>query len=261
LFLLQPTDIVKLNYKEFGSGEPLIILHGLMGMLDNWQAPARLLENDFRVIIVDLRNHGHSPNDPLHTYGAMVDDVVELLDDLQLSSSHFLGHSMGGKVVMKLAQEHPEKVEKLIVADIGPKFYPVHHQDVLAALRAVPLNKLEKRTNAEDYMKPHLSEAGVRQFLMKSLYRPERGKFSWRFNLDAIENQIENVGEAIDDLDYDGETLFIRGGNSNYILDEDWADIKIIFPNAFLETIEGAGHWLHAEKPKEFTNAVLAFLK
>tara|TARA_B100000902_G_C27273165_1_gene897402 strand:- start:548 stop:1306 length:759 start_codon:yes stop_codon:yes gene_type:complete len=252
---------MKLNYKEFGSGDPLIILHGLMGMLDNWQAPARLLENDFRVIIVDLRNHGHSPNDPIHTYEAMVNDVVELLDDLQQSSSHFLGHSMGGKVVMKLAQLYPEKVQKLVIADIGPKFYPVHHQDVLTALRAVPLAALEKRTDAKAFMKPHLAEAGVRQFLMKSLFRPERGKFDWRFNLDAIEDQIEHVGEAIDDLDYDGETLFIRGGNSNYLLDNDWADIKIIFPNSYLETIDDAGHWLHAEKPHEFVEAVLNFLK
>jgi len=251
---------MKLNYKILGEGEPLIILHGLMGMLDNWQAPARLLEARYQCVLVDLRNHGHSPHDNEHNYAAMAGDVIELMDDLGLPTANILGHSMGGKVAIKVAQEHPERVDKLIVADIGPRFYPVHHQDVLAALRAVPLDKLERRTDAESYMIPSLSESGVRQFLMKSLYRPERNQFGWRFNLDAIETNIEKVGEALEDMDFDGETLFIRGGRSNYILDEDWPNIKLLFPNSYLVTIDGAGHWLHAEKPQEFVDATRHFL-
>lgn len=252
---------MKLNYKVLGAGEPLIILHGLLGMLDNWQAPARLLEDRFQCILVDMRNHGHSPHDARHTYEEMMWDVLELMDDeLGLKRAHFLGHSMGGKVVMKLAQEHPDRVMKLIVADIGPKPYPIHHQDVFAALRAVPLDKLSRRTDAEAYMEPHLESATVRQFLIKSLYHPDRHSFDWRFNLDVLEQNLGNVGEPMDELDYAGETLFIRGSLSSYVLDEDWADIKLIFPNAYLETIEQAGHWLHAEKPKEFVAAVREFL-
>ncbi|GAB5538379.1 MAG: alpha/beta fold hydrolase [Salibacteraceae bacterium] len=252
---------MQLNYKEYGNGKPLIILHGLLGMLDNWQAQARLFEDRFHVFTIDLRNHGHSPHDDTHSYDAMVSDVIELMDKLGLEKAHILGHSMGGKVAIKLAQLHPDRVDKLIVADIGPKFYPVHHQDVLAALKAVPLDKLERRTDAEQYMDPHLKEASVRQFLMKSLYRPERNAFAWRFNLEAIEDQIEHVGEALTDHDYDGETLFIRGGNSDYVHDDDWVDIKLIFPNAFLETVESAGHWLHAEQPQAFAEAVISFLE
>lgn len=251
---------MKLNFKEFGEGQPLIILHGLMGMLDNWQAPAKMLWDDWRTIIVDLRNHGHSPQSDDHSYKAMVDDVLELMADLNLEKAHFLGHSMGGKVVMYLAQHFPEKIDKLIVADIGPKYYPPHHQEVLAALDAVPLDQLEKRTDAEEYMKPHLHDAGTRQFLMKSLYHPNKDSFDWRFNLSAIKKNIEGIGEAMEEMDYEGETLFIRGGKSRYILDEDWPDIKVLFPNAYLVTIDGAGHWVHAEKPQEFVEAVREFL-
>ncbi|HAW19870.1 MAG TPA: alpha/beta hydrolase [Flavobacteriales bacterium] len=251
---------MKLNYKILGEGKPIVILHGLMGMLDNWQAPGRLMEDAYKVILVDARNHGRSPHSDVHSYDSMVHDVIELMDSLNLDSAHILGHSMGGKVAIKLAQEFPSRVDKLIVADIGPKFYAVHHQDVLAALRAVPLDELKKRADAEAYMIPFLDEPGVRQFLMKSLFHPDRHSFAWRFNLDSIEANIENVGEALDELDYEGDSLFIRGGNSNYITDSDWPDIRMLFPNSYLATIDGAGHWLHAEKPREFVAAVRDFL-
>jgi esterase len=251
---------MKLNHKILGQGSPIFFLHGLMGMLDNLQAPARFLEDRFQVIIVDLRNHGHSPHSDEFTYESMVGDLIELMGDLNIDEAHFLGHSMGGKVAMKLAQMHPDMVDKLIVADIGPRYYSVHHQSILTALRAVPLDQLERRTDAEEFMKPYISEMGVRQFLMKSLYHPDRGIFAWRFNLDVIEAKIENVGEAMEDADFEGPMLFIRGSLSSYILDEDWPDIKLIFPNAYLVTIDNAGHWLHTEKPNEFMQAVSDFL-
>ncbi len=251
---------MKLNYKIFGEGTPLLIMHGLLGMLDNWQGPAKMFAEHFKVYIIDLRNHGHSPHSEQHDYDSMVEDVLELMDELSINQAHILGHSMGGKVAMKLAQHCPKRVLKLVVADIGPKFYPIHHQRILAALRAVDLEALERRTDAEDYMKPHIQEAGIRYFLMKSLYHPEKNKFAWRFNLDAIESNIEKVGEAMDTMDYEGETLFIRGGASDYILDEDWPDIKLIFPNAHLVTLDGAGHWLHAEQPDAFVKEVSEFL-
>lgn len=252
---------MKLNHKVVGQGEPLIILHGLMGMLDNWQAVARKLERDFTVITVDLRNHGHSPHSDELSYEVMVEDVIDLLDRLGLAQVHLLGHSMGGKVAMKLAQLYPERVKKLIVVDIGPKYYPPHHQKVLAALRAVQLDKLERRTDAESYMEPFLSDAGTRQFLMKSLYYRERNRFGWRFNLDAIERNIEHVGEATDEADYEGETLFIRGERSDYITDRDWPDIRMVFKNAGLVTIPGAGHWVHADRPDAFVDTVSDFLR
>lgn len=251
---------MKLNFKRFGDGEPLIILHGLLGMLDNWQGPGKMLADAFDVIIVDLRNHGHSPHSDEHNYDAMVADVLELMDSLRLDSAHILGHSMGGKVAMLLAQNAPERLQKLIVADIGPKYYPVHHQKIFAALRAVDLDALERRTDAESYMVPHIPEPGIRHFLMKSLYHPSRDRFAWRFNLQALEANIEGIGQAMDEMDFEGETLFLRGGNSDYITDEDWPDIKVLFPHAYLLTIEGAGHWLHAEKPNEFVAAVREFL-
>jgi esterase len=251
---------MKLNYKSFGEGSPLIIMHGLMGMLDNWQAPGKELAVNFKVYIVDLRNHGHSPHSEEHSYDVMVDDVIELMDDLGLESTNFLGHSMGGKVAMKLAQDHPERVLKLVVADIGPRHYKVHHQSIIAGLRAAPLKEIDKRADAEQYLKAHIPQSGVRQFLMKSLFHKERHQFGWRFNLDAIEKNLERIGAAIDEMDYQGETLFIRGSDSDYIQDEDWPDIKLLFPHAYLVTIEGAGHWLHAEKPTEFIAAVNDFL-
>ena len=251
---------MKLNYKEFGEGEPLVIMHCLMGMLDNWQAPAKLMQDKLKIIIVDLRNHGHSPRSDEHNYEVLSEDVIELMDDLNIERAHILGHSMGGKTAMVLAQNHPDRVNKLVIADIGPKYYPPHHQSILAALDAVPLSELERRTDAEEYMKPFISVPSIRQFLMKSLYHPTRETFDWRFNLHSIKANIENVGQATDELDYEGETLFLRGGNSDYILDEDWPDIKMIFPNSYLITIDGAGHWLHAEQPQPFVDAVLDFL-
>ena len=251
---------MKLNYKSFGDGEPLIIMHGLMGMLDNWQAPGKELAEHFNVFIVDLRNHGHSPHNAEHNYQVMVDDVVELLNDLGLKSANVLGHSMGGMVAMKLAQDFPVRVDKLVVADIGPRSYKVHHQSIIAGLRAVPLQDIAKRTDAEQFMKADIPQSGIRQFLMKSLFHKERNQFGWRFNLDAIENSLELIGEAIDDMDYQGETVFIRGSESDYILDEDWPDIKLLFPHSYLVTIDDAGHWLHAEKPAEFIKAVEEFL-
>lgn len=252
---------MKLNYKRQGQGESLIILHGFLGMLDNWQGQAKVLAEYLDVITVDLRNHGHSPHSDEHSYEVMMQDVLELMDDLGLESAHILGHSMGGKVAMTLAQQHPERVNKLVVVDIGPKYYAPHHQDIFAALRAVDLDALQRRSEAETYMLPHLDQPATRQFLMKSLYYAERNTFGWRFNIDALERHVEHVGEATDEMNYDGELLFIRGGASDYILDQDWPDIKVLFPHAYLETIDGAGHWVHAEKPREFIQVVLDYLK
>lgn len=244
-----------------GEGEPLIILHGLMGMLDNWQSHARTLSEKYDVIIVDQRNHGRSlHSDRPFTYDAMMDDLEQLIDDLFLSDVNILGHSMGGKTAMKFAQKFPKMVNKLIIADIGPKAYPVHHQKILKGLRQVPLATLEKRTDASDYMAKYIGDEGVRQFLMKSLYRTKDKQFAWRFNLDVIERDIELVGVAVQDEVYPDEMIFIRGAKSDYIKDQDWPEILEWFPKAQLHTIENAGHWVHAEQPNDFLQIVKDYL-
>ncbi len=251
---------MKLNYKRFGEGEPLIILHGLMGMLDNWQGPAKEYAKHFDTIIVDARNHGHSEHSEEFNYQVMMEDVAQLIEELGFDVVSLLGHSMGGKTAMKFAQNYPDILKNLIVADIAPKEYPVHHQQIIAGLKALDFSSLKSRGEADKVLSEYIEEVGVRQFLMKSMYWQEKGKLGLRFNLDAIEKNIELIGEATLDAQYFGETIFIRGSNSNYVTDNDYEDIKLAFPQAELETIEGAGHWLHAENPKEFLERTLAFL-
>ncbi|MDA9819652.1 alpha/beta fold hydrolase [Salibacteraceae bacterium] len=251
---------MKLYHKALGEGEVLIILHGLMGMLDNWQSPAQVYSQHFRTHLLDARNHGHSPHSDEFSYELMVADLLEFMDNERIERAHLLGHSMGGKTVMKFAQNHPERVRKLIVADIGPKAYPVHHEQILAALKEVDFSQVDRRSQIEPILEKRISEWGVRQFLLKNVYWKEKGKLAYRFNLDAIDDQIDCVGDEIEDAEYTGETLFIRGSKSNYILDYDWPDIRLTFPNAVLETVEGANHWLHADKPEEFNAKVLKFL-
>lgn len=251
---------MKLNYKVFGEGPPVFILHGLMGMLDNWQVQAKWLSEHFTAIIVDLRNHGHSPHAPSHTYDDMAEDLRELQQDLGYRTAHWLGHSMGGKAAMNFAQRFPTRVDKLVVVDIGPRYYPVHHQLVLAAIRAVPLATLVKRTDAEPHLAHFLSDSPTRQFLMKNLYYDEHGAFQWRFNAAAIESQIEHVGQAIQVKRFVGETLFVRGGASTYVADADWPEMQRWFPASRLVTVDGAGHWVHADKPNEFFQIVSSFL-
>lgn len=250
---------MKLNYKRMGSGEPLIIIHGLFGMLDNWVSFGRQYAKNFDVILVDARNHGHSPHDAEHSYNSMKEDLYELMTDLNLHEASIHGHSMGGKIAMKFAQNYPNMVKKLIVADIAPKAYPVHHSSIIQALRNVPLQNLEKRTDADEYLAKLIPEEGVRFFLAKSLYRNDSG-YAWRFNLDAIESNIEIIGEAICDRPYFGETLFIYGEKSNYVQQDEFDEIKTIFPEAHFVGLPNAGHWLHVEQAEMFMKETLAFL-
>lgn len=252
---------MKLHFKEFGEGETLIVLHGLLGMLDNWQSPANVYSKQFRTILLDARNHGHSPHSHEFDYEVMAADLLEFMDDHGIEHAHLLGHSMGGKTAMKFAQNHPERVDKLIVADIGPKPYPVHHEQILAALNEVDFSLVSRRSEIEPILERRIPDWGVRQFLLKNVYWVEKGKLGYRFNLRAIENNIEHVGDEIEDEVYHGETLFVRGSKSDYILDYDWPDVQLTFPNATLENVEGAGHWLHADKPETFNATVLNFLK
>ena len=252
---------MKLNYKEYGKGEPLIVIHGLLGMLDNWSSHARKWSEHYRVITIDARNHGRSGHDEVMDYEVMKEDLKELLDSLDINDAFLLGHSMGGKIVMKFAQNYAYRVKNLIVADISPCSYPVRHDLILEALNSVPLDRLEKRIDADDYLAKYIPEAGIRQFLMKSLYRKKEGSFGWRFNLPVITENIDKMGDAILDARFPGKTLFIRGTQSNYIKEEHKGEIDLVFPDNEIVDIKDAGHWLHAEKPEEFGKIVMDFLK
>jgi pimeloyl-ACP methyl ester carboxylesterase len=253
---------MKLHYKEFGHGRPLLILHGLFGMLDNWQYHARCLSEHFHVFTLDVRNHGHSGHSDIFNYDAMADDLLEFARDHQLLRFNLLGHSMGGKIVMNFAQQYPDFVEKLIVADIGPRAYPVHHSEILDALSALDLDSISSRSEADNRLSTGIPDLAVRQFLLKSLYWKEKGKLSLRFNLQALRSNIEEVGRENYHRPYFGPTLFIYGTRSNYIVPErDTDDIKTAFPAAEIKALEGAGHWLHAEQPDAFCRIVLDFLK
>ena len=254
---------MKLFYRKLGQGQPLIILHGLFGQSDNWNSLARqFAENNLEVYVVDQRNHGLSPHSDLWDYQAMSDDILELINDNKLNNVILLGHSMGGKTAMQFALDHPEMLDKLIVVDIAPKSYPPQHESVLQALQAVDFKVVKTRREVEDILSKYITDFGTKQFLLKNVFWKENEEMAWRFNLNVIVQQIENVGKALDtEKSCDIQTLFIRGEKSNYILDEDMNLIQQIFQRSMLETIAGAGHWVHAEKPKEFFECVMNFIK
>ncbi|MEQ8907055.1 alpha/beta fold hydrolase [Ekhidna sp.] len=252
---------MKLNFRTLGEGEPLIIMHGVFGSSDNWQTLGKVFAEKFKVYLVDLRNHGNSPHSDEFDYTLMVSDVIELMEDEGLSKAHILGHSMGGKVAMHLATQHAEKVDKLVVVDIAPKYYPPHHQQIFDGFHSVDLDNLENRKDADDQMAKVISNMGVRQFILKNLDRKKDGSFDWKLNVDAIEKSIEKVGEGIEgDVSFNGTSLFVAGGKSDYITDADHDLIREHFPKAIVATVKDAGHWVHAEKPKELGEMVMEFL-
>jgi len=253
---------MKLFFRKYGSGQPLIILHGLFGQSDNWNSLAKQFDDEgFTVYAVDMRNHGLSPHSDEWNYKVMSDDIAELITDNNLKNIVLLGHSMGGKAAMYFALQHPDKVDKLVVVDIAPKYYPLHHQSVIEALQAVDFSVVKSRKEVEAILSDYINDFGTKQFLLKNIYWKEDGNLAWRFNLDVIIKKIENVGEATPiDKSIDTPTLFIRGENSNYILDDDLNLIQELFPRSILETIDGGAHWVHAEKPKDFFEKVMSFI-
>lgn len=251
---------MKLQHRIIGEGKPLIILHGLFGSSDNWQTHAKRFSDYFQVILVDQRNHGHTDWSDEFDYDILAEDLHELITDLGLNRVHLLGHSMGGKTVMRYAQLYPETIEKMIVVDMGIKQYPMHHQQILAGIHAVNASEMDSRSKAEEILLPFVPENGTRQFLLKNLYWAEKGKLAWRMNVAVLEREMPNILKALPEEEVMVQTLFIRGAISAYILDEDIPDIENQFPDSSFVTIENAGHWVHAEQPEEFMNTVLEFL-
>lgn len=246
-----------------GEGKPLLIIHGFLGMSDNWKSFGSLYAAEgFQVHMLDLRNHGKSFHSDEFNYTIMANDILRYCQHYNLSNVSIIGHSMGGKVAMLFATTYPEMVEKLIVADIGPKYYAPHHQDILAGLNAVDFTTKPDRASVEETLYPFIPDFGTRQFLMKNLYWIEPGQLAFRFNLPVFNAKIETIGEALPrENHFEKPTMFIRGGNSKYILDNDVVDIQKHFPNFKLATIPGVGHWLHAENPKLFFEETSRFLK
>lgn len=252
---------MSLNHKRVGEGAPLLMMHGLFGSLDNLGMVSRALRHDFDVISVDLPDHGLSPRSDNFSYDAYAQQVLTLMDHLGLDCPAILGHSMGGKVAMHIALHYPERVSQLVVADIAPVRYTPRHQNVFNALNAVDLASISSRKDAEEAMMQHLEEFGVAQFLLRSLGKDENGHFVWRFNLDMLMRDYDNLSQEISHTQpFHKPTLFVKGGNSNYITAEHRPIINQLFPNATAKIMQGTGHWLHAEKPSVFSKIVTDFL-
>ena len=241
----------------------MLIIHGFMGMSDNWKSFApQYASLGYQVHLLDLRNHGRSFHADAFNYEVMMQDVITYANEHQLKSFDIIGHSMGGKVAMLLAVRHPDRVRKLIVADIGPKYYAPHHQDILAGLNAVDFSLQPDRAQVEEMLFPFIPDFGTRQFLMKNLYWKTPGQLDFRFNLKVFNKKIEEVGAALPEHTvFNHPTLFLRGGNSRYIIESDWEGIQRHFPQAVLDTIPNVGHWLHAENPKSFFEITARFLQ
>lgn len=255
---------MKLAYREFGEGQPLIILHGLFGQSDNWNTLAKqFAEKGFRVFTIDQRNHGLSPHSNSWNYEVMADDLKELIDDHKLKNPVVLGHSMGGKTVMFFEYKYPGVADKLIIADISPRAYEPHHNEVLSALHAVDFAVIKTRKDAEAKLNEYIQDFGTKQFLLKNIYWKDgdNNVMDWRFNLKVISDNYNNIGVSVPEFKSNVDCLIIRGEKSNYITDGDKHDFEKRFSRFELITIPQAGHWVHAEKPKEFFEAVVGFIK
>ena len=250
---------MKLFYRKFGQGPKLIILHGLFGQSDNWNTHAKqFADHGFEVYTVDLRNHGLSEHSSLWDYQTMSEDIMELIKLCNLQNIILLGHSMGGKVAMQFALDHHKLLDKLIVVDIAPKYYPRSNNNILQALNAVDFKIIKNRKEAESTLSMYISEPEIKQFLLKNIYWNENAELAWRFNLKVITEKIENIGQEISKIKKCNKpAVFIRGELSNYILNEDFNLIQEIFPLSIIETVPNAGHWVHAEQPKYFFDCII----
>lgn len=260
---------VELNHRITGEGPPLILLHGLFGSCENLGGIARRLENEWQIHALDQRNHGNSPHTDTMDYPAMADDVIAYMDAAGLKKAAILGHSMGGKTAMQVALRAPERVDRLIVADISPVSYQPRHDAVLEGLSALDLSTIHSRQEADKALAEYVDMLPVRQFLLKNLERvPDRersageGAYRWRLNLPVIEACYPKLALAPQgDGPFAGPVLFLKGAESAYIQEKHGDDIRRLFPAAELRIIEGTGHWLHAEKADTFAALCRRFLK
>ena len=254
---------MKLAYRKFGEGQPLIILHGLFGQSDNWNTLAkRFGENGFKVYTLDQRNHGLSQHSDAWDYQLMAEDLKEFIEEHHLQNVILLGHSMGGKTILFFEQMFPQLANKLIIVDISPRAYEPHHDSVLKALNAVDFTDINTRKEAEAILGEYISDFGTKQFLLKNIFwkEDETKQMAWRFNLKTITTEYNNIGVSVPFFISDTKTMFIRGEKSDYIKNDDEEDIASRFSNYQLKTIVNSGHWVHAEQPEAFFNCVMDFI-
>ena len=253
---------MKLQANIIGEGKPFLILHGFLGMSDNWKTLGKkFADAGYEVHLIDQRNHGRSPHSNEFSYLLLAKDIKEYIDDHSLEGCILLGHSMGGKTAMNAAALFPHVIEKLIVVDIAPRYYPPHHQQILEGLKAVDEAELSSRGEAEDILADYVKEPAVRMFLLKNLYWKTKERLSLRMNLPVLTENIEALGEAFpSDKSYNKPTLFIKGEKSDYISQKDEATIAKQFPSSEIRSIPKAGHWVHAENKKAFYEAVMNFI-
>lgn len=254
---------MQLFFRQVGTGRPMIILHGLFGSCDNWLTISKVIaDQGFSVYAVDQRNHGRSPHAGTHSYPELADDLHEFIQQQGLEKPILVGHSMGGKTVMQYAMLYPDTFSHLVVVDIAPRSYKVHHADILAGLKAIPLASLPSRTEADQLLSHYEPSVSVRQFLLKNLYRNDEGAFAWRINLPVIDANIEIIGhDLVNQRIVTEPTLFMRGEKSGYVRDKDFPTIQHLFPNSTVDTIEGASHWVQAEQPEAFVKSLVTFLQ
>lgn len=246
-----------------GEEKPLLVLHGFLGMGDNWKTLAKRYadEQGYEVHLIDQRNHGRSPHSDEFNYNLLADDLKKYMDKHQLETADIIGHSMGGKTVMTFAAHYPKYVDRLIVVDIAPKYYAPHHQMILDGLTAVDEACFESRKDADDLLSDYIKIKSIRQFLLKNLYRKNKKEYGLRVNLESLKTHVNEIGKALDaEETFDGETLFINGKKSDYITTDDTNLIKNHFPKAKIQPIENAGHWVHAEQSDVFFDVTSAFL-
>ncbi|MFH2141411.1 MAG: alpha/beta fold hydrolase [Bacteroidota bacterium] len=264
---------MELFFKKYGNGPYIIILHGLYGNSDNWNSIAKVLANNYEVIVPDQRNHGKSPHSQEHSYFDMQNDLLELMDKLEINKTVLIGHSMGGKTAMLFAKNHPERLSNLIVIDISPKSYSdagvksehfSFHDYLINILNDVDPAIFRSRFDAEKYFEPLINDPKIRQFILKNLKR-NNNNFEWGLNVNSLKNNLKNLLESGFEAKYSDQisgfpVLFIKGENSDYITQKDYPLIKSIFPAAEITTIKNAGHWLHSEQPEKLTEMIKTFI-
>lgn len=251
---------MELNYKVFGEGDPVIILHGLFGMLDNWQTFAKGLAEDYMVYLVDQRDHGKSPHTDEFNYTLLAEDLSQFMEDNWIHEARLIGHSMGGKTVMQFAYDYPDMVEQMVVVDIAPKTYEPGHELIFKALRAVDIDAVTSRKEVEDILSKYIDQPGVRLFLMKNLQRRKEGGFRWKMNLELLYIAYPKIlADTTTDGIIEVDTLFVKGEHSKYISGDAEEKIAQKYSQYKIHQIDDAGHWVHADKPKELLSVVQEF--
>ena len=253
--------MIRLVSREVGQGPTLIILHGLFGSSDNWQTFAKMVSDRYRVITLDIRNHGLSPHTDDFSYELITSDIAAFVLDQGLESFYLMGHSLGGKAAAHFALQYPEKVSKLIILDIAMKAYPPHHEVYFKAMRSMDLDKITTRAEADAWLLPDIPTVAVRQFILKNLVRDGEGKFRWKFNLESLYTNYNYINVAVESTQaFPHPVLVISGEYSSYIQPKDFIEMKALFPLMHNVMIREAGHWIHADQPGRLKEVILKFL-